>query len=347
VGPQGDLIITNDGATILKSIQLDNPAAKILVDLAKVQDEEVGDGTTSVCVLAAELLREAEKLVGQKIHPQTIVEGYRIATTAAKEALEASAINHGDNVEALKKDLLNMAKTTLSSKVVSQDKEHFAKLCVDAVLRLKGKVNLDLIQIIKKVGGRMEDSYLDEGFILPKRIGTNQPKRVENARILIANTPMDTDKIKVFGARVTVESTAGLAEIERAEKDKMKAKVEKIKAHGINCFINRQLIYNWPEQLFADSGITSIEHADFAGVERLSSVLGGEITSTFDHPELVKLGKCDLIEEIIIGEDRVSTFLDRSSYFSELKSPGILLLDGEVQRRCRGRGVHDCGSWCQ
>ena len=181
-------------------------------------------------------------------------------------------MSHADDAEALKKDLLNMAKTTLSSKVVSQDKEHFAKLCVDAVLRLKGSVNLDLIQIIKKPGGRMEDSYLDDGspsfssvfsrselidpplvclcpgFILPKRIGTNQPKRMENAKILIANTAMDTDKIKIFGARVTVESTAGLAEIERAEKDKMKAKVEKIKAHGVNCFINRQLIYNWPEQ---------------------------------------------------------------------------------------------------
>lgn len=192
---------------------------------------------------------------------------YRIATAAAKEALEASAVNHGDNLESLKKDLLNMAKTTLSSKVVSQDKEHFAKLCVDAVLRLKGSVNLDLIQIIKKPGGRMEDSYLDDGspfspppffhffchggsgcfnnrhflippgFILPKKIGTNQPKRMENAKILIANTAMDTDKIKIFGARVTVESTAGLAEIERAEK------VDNLSCfHGRNCKKSRAFV---------------------------------------------------------------------------------------------------------
>lgn len=307
-GPQGDVIITNDGATILKSITLDNPAAKILVDLSKVQDEEVGDGTTSVCVFAAELLREAERLVNQKIHPQTIVQGYRLASVAAKDALERSAIKFEPESEALKNQLMNIARTTLSSKVVSQDKEHFARLCVDAVLRLKGSVNLDLIQIIKKPGGRMEDSYLDEGFILPKKIGTNQPKRIEKAKILIANTAMDTDKVKIFGARVTVDSTAGLAEIERAEKDKMKAKVEKIKSFGINCFINRQLIYNWPEQLFADAKIMSIEHADFAGVERLASVLGGDITSTFDHPELAKLGHCDLIEEIMIGEDKMIRF---------------------------------------
>merc|ERR1711939_236712 len=201
----GEIMVTNDGATILKSIALDNAAAKVLVNISKVQDDEVGDGTTSVTVLAAELLREAEKLVD-------------------------------------------------------------------------------------------------------KKIGVNQPKRLEKAKILIANTAMDTDKIKIFGARVKVTSTGKLAELEKAEKDKMKAKVEKIKAHGINCFINRQLIYNWPEQLFSDAGIMSIEHADFDGIERLALVTGGDITSTFDHPEQVKLGHCDLIEEVIIGEDTLIKF---------------------------------------
>jgi T-complex protein 1 subunit beta len=106
----------------------------------------------------------------------------------------------------------------LSSKVLNQDKEYFAKLVVDAVLRLKGSTNLESIQIIKKPGGRMVDSYLDEGFILDKRIGVNQPKRLENAKILIANTPMDTDKVKVFGTRVRVDATGKLAELERAER---------------------------------------------------------------------------------------------------------------------------------
>ncbi|KAJ3570754.1 hypothetical protein NPX13_g5623 [Xylaria arbuscula] len=119
---------------------------------------------------------------------------------------------------------------------------------------------------------------------------------------------MDTDKVKIFGARFQVSSTSKLAELEKAEKEKMKAKVEKIKAHGINCFINRQLIYNWPEQLFTDAGIMSIEHADFDGIERLALVTGGEIASTFDHPEQVKLGHCDLIEEVIIGEDTLIRF---------------------------------------
>lgn len=303
-----NVMVTNDGATILKSIALDNAAAKVLVNISKVQDDEVGDGTTSVCVLAAELLREGEKLIHQKIHPQTIIEGFRIASQAAYNALEASAIDHSKDPELFRKDLINIAKTTLSSKVLSQDKDYFASLAVDAVLRLKGSTNLDHIQIIKKPGGKLTDSYLDEGFILDKKIGVNQPKRIENAKILIANTPMDTDKIKVFGARIRVDATGKLAELERAEKDKMKNKIDKIKAHGINCFVNRQLIYNWPEQLFADGGIAAIEHADFDGVERLALVTGGEIASTFDHPDLVRLGHCDLIEEIIIGEDKLIKF---------------------------------------
>jgi len=119
---------------------------------------------------------------------------------------------------------------------------------------------------------------------------------------------MDTDKIKIFGARVKVDGTGKLAELERAERDKMKAKVAAIAAHGINCFVNRQLIYNYPESLLAEHGIMSIEHADFEGVERLSLVTGGEIASTFDRPDLVKLGRCDLIEEIMIGEDKLIKF---------------------------------------
>ncbi|KAL9712338.1 T-complex protein 1 subunit beta [Leucoagaricus gongylophorus] len=304
----GEINVTNDGATILKAIQLDNPAAKILVNISKVQDDEVGDGTTSVAVLAAELLKEAEKMIAQKIHPQTIIEGYRIASAIALKALEKSAVDHASDPQQFRKDLFNIARTTLSSKVLSQDKDYFANLAVDAVLRLKGSIDLEHIQIIKKLGGKLTDSYLDEGFILDKTIAVNSPKRLENCKILIANTSMDTDKVKVFGARFKVDGTGKLAELERAEREKMKAKVEAIAAHGINVFVNRQLIYNYPESLLAEKGILVIEHADFEGVERLSLVTGGEIASTFDRPELVKLGQCELIEEVIIGEDKLIKF---------------------------------------
>jgi len=203
--------------------------------------------------------------------------------------------------------LINIARTTLSSKIVSSDKEHFAELCVNAVLRLKGG-NLDAIHIIKKTGGSLTDSRLEPGFILEKKIGVGCPKRIEKAKILIANTAMDTDKIKIYGAKVKVDSVGMVAEIEEVEKQRMWEKAKKIADHGINCFINRQLIYNLPEEFFAEKGIMSIEHADFDGIERLALVLGGEIVSTFDHPELVKLGTCDLIEEDMIGEDKIIRF---------------------------------------
>jgi len=397
--PNGDIQVTNDGATILRSIIVDNPCAKVggggqggvfrtsaklcaplprpfcayrvcacaascpcarvaiapvllppclipflqvLVDIARIQDDEVGDGTTSVTVLAGELLREAEKLIAQRIHPTTIIEGWRRAAAVARAALEASSLDHGADPVAFRADLLNIARTTLSSKLLTHEKDQvragraralplprpggappstppppppprpllpqFATLAVEAVLRIRKNLNLDLIQVIKKPGGSLRDSYLEEGFILNKSIGVGQPKTLRKARILLANTPMDTDKVKIFGTKVRVDSMAKVAEIEAAEKERMKAKVAKIVGHGINCFINRQLIYNYPEQLFAEAGVMAIEHADFDGIERLAAVTGGEIASTFEHPELVALGEVDLIEEIIIGEDRMIRF---------------------------------------
>lgn len=300
--------VTNDGATILKSLMIDNPAANILVDISKTQDDVVGDGTTSVCVLAGELLRTAEKLLQTKIHPQVVIQGWRLAAQAAREALEKIAMNNAEDQDKFREDLMNIARTTLSSKILYTSKDHFAKLAVDAVLRLKGSTNLESIQIIKKLGGSLRDSFLEEGFILDKKIGVGQPKKIENAKILIANTAMDTDKIKIHSAKVKTSSVAQLAEIEKAEKEKMLAKCEKIKNHNINVFINRQLIYNYPEEYFADNDIMAIEHADFEGIERLALVLGGEIVSTFDHPEKVKLGECSRVEESMIGEDKVIRF---------------------------------------
>uniref|UniRef100_A0A1A9X0B7 T-complex protein 1 subunit beta n=1 Tax=Glossina brevipalpis TaxID=37001 RepID=A0A1A9X0B7_9MUSC len=304
----GEVQVTNDGATILRAVGVDNPAAKILVDMSRVQDDEVGDGTTSVTVLAAELLREAEKLIDRKLHPQIIIAGWRMATKVAREALTDASQDNSANDEKFKEDLLNISRTTLSSKILHQHKDFFAKLAVHAVLRLRGSGELYAVQIIKKTGGTLDDSFLDEGFLLDRKPGVHQPQRVQKAKILIANTPMDTDKIKVFGSSIKVDSLAKIADLELAEKEKMKDKVEKILSHNCNVFINRQLIYNYPEQLFADAGIMAIEHADFDGIERLALVTGGEIVSTFDNPSLVKLGECELIEQVMIGEDTLLRF---------------------------------------
>lgn len=311
-GPKdNNIIVTNDGATILSHLNVDNSAAKVLVDISKSQDQEVGDGTTSVCVLAGELLREAEKLLNQNIHPMIIIEGFKIAREEALSELNRIAMDNSVDDEAFIKDLLNVAKTTISSKLLTYEKDYFAELAVKAIIRLNGSGKLDLIQVIKKLGGSLRDSFLDEGFLLEKSISVGCEKMKSNPKILVANTPMDYDKVKIFGTKVKVDSMSKVAEVEGEEREKMKAKVERIKAYKPDVFINRQLIYDYPEQLMADSKIMVIEHADFDGIERLASSLGAQILSTFDSPQDQEnvLGSCDFIEEVFIGEDKFIKFV--------------------------------------
>ncbi|GFE52750.1 T-complex beta subunit [Babesia ovis] len=334
-GPRGENVITNDGATILKSVWLNNPAARILVDVSMQQDSTCGDGTTGVVVLAAELLRNAEKLLEQRLHPQLICLGYRRALQVARKRLEEITFSSISDPDKFESDLFKIACTTLSSKLLRLEKAHFARLAVDALLRMSrdmkrdggvstnqhntptdgsgpkdanSHINLSLIQIIKKPGGSLKDSYLEEGFILEKKIGVGQPKTLTDCKVLIANTPMDTDKVKIYGVKVNVDSFEAVRALEQSEKQKMKNKVDRILRHGCNVFINRQLIYNYPDQLFKEAGVMTIEHSDFDGMERLAKCLGGEIVSTFDTPESVTLGHCDKIEEILVGEDKLIRF---------------------------------------
>lgn len=206
-GPKSrEVNVTNDGATILRSMHVDNPAAKILIDISKTQDEEVGDGTTTVAVLAGQLLREGERLVQMKIHPTHIISGWRQARDCARKKLREIARDNSSDIDKFKEDLLNIAKTTLSSKLLTQDKQHFAQLAVDAVLRLKGSTNLSYIQVIKKLGGSIKESFLCEGLILEKNISVGCKRSLKDCRVLVCNTPMDYDKVKIYGTRVRVES---------------------------------------------------------------------------------------------------------------------------------------------
>lgn len=287
-----------------------------------------------MAVLAGELLKEAEKLVNQKIHPQIIIKGWRLARDVARKVLEDIAMDNSADEEAFRRDLKNIAMTTLSSKLLLHDRDAFANLAVDAVLRLKGSGNIEFIKLIKKPGGTLKDSFLADGMVLQKTIATGCPKRLDNPRVLVANTPMDHDKIKIMGSKVKVDSMTAIGEIEEAEKAKMKAKVDKILAHKPDVFINRQLIYNYPEQLLAEAGVMVIEHADFDGVERLSAVLGSDILSTFDTPEEATLGTCKSIEEIMIGEDKVIKFSGcqrNEACTIVLRGSGIHILD-EAER---------------
>ncbi len=231
------------------------------------------------------------------------------------------------------------------------------------MLRLRGSENLDYVQLIKKPGGSLRDSYLAEGFVLDKKIGIGQPRRVENAKVMVANTAMDSDKIKIYGARVKVASLAKVAEIEVAEKEKMAAKCIRICDHGINVFINRQLIYNYPEEIFAKHGVMAIEHADFEGVERLAArasvsngnhpkcilqaVLGAEICSTFDH------AKNQWLDGITDSPIDGTNLLEPTVEASRLKTAAVgpvpclenrLVLDSGPRRPVGGRD--SCVIWC-
>ena len=170
----------------------------------------------------------------------TIIAGFRAAAAVAERTLSSGAIDHAkESPAAFRDSLLRVARTTLSSKILTNDRDHFAELAVDAVLRLQRPEDgvsppaLDAIHVLKKAGGALGDSFLDEGFILDKAIGVGQPRRVQNAKILVANTAMDTDKVKIYGARVRVDSMAKVAELEAAERDKMRSKVAKIVGENV------------------------------------------------------------------------------------------------------------------
>jgi len=189
--------------------------------------------------LAGELLREAEKLVNAKIHPQIIIQGWRKAREVAKRVLNEISMDNHDDQKAFRQDLKNIAMTTLSSKLLKSERELFSNLAVDSVLRLNFSGNLDYIKIIKKPGGTLSDSYLADGLVLEKTISTGCAKSAVNPRIMVANTQMDTDKVKIMGSKVKVDSVMKVAEIEEAEKRKMRRKVEKILEYKPDVYINR------------------------------------------------------------------------------------------------------------
>lgn len=308
VSESGCLKITNDGATILKNIKKDGIVVNILNEVCSVIDQEIGDGTTTLCCLVGELMIEAEKLINMNVHPQIIVQGFRIAAREAIATINSNSFDNSKNLELFCADLLDMARTTLNSKVVATQKELFARIALKAVLKLKGSTDLNRLNIIKKCGGSLKDSFLDEGFILNKKIEYNQPKKIKNAKILIVNTALDSDRIKINGVKIKVKSISNLARIEIGEQKKLLDKCRKILTHGINVIVNRQLIYNRQERFFSDHGILSIEQADFDGIEKLALCTGAEIASTFDEPSKIKLGLCKIVEEVVIGDEKYIRF---------------------------------------
>ncbi|KAI5170851.1 T-complex protein 1 subunit beta [Nematocida sp. LUAm3] len=295
----GQPILTNDGATILKSIVPNGPSAKLVINAAEEHGKNEGDGTTTLTILTGELLQEADRLIFKGTHPYRIIEAYRKAHAKAISKLRELA-QKDQSVETK----LSLAKTTLSSKFSPIELEDLSKIAVQLSELV---TDIEMMKMIQIVGGEITDSTVEEGILLECDIGPGQKTRVENPRVLVVNTALDTDKVKIFGAKSAVTSPKDLEQLETAERRRMSEKVERISQHG-DVIVNRQIIYDYPTQEFTKREKVSIERADFSGVEMLAKVLDATILSTFDKVEEKDIGKCSLFERVRIGDRAFSRF---------------------------------------
>ncbi len=304
----GDIVITNDGATILKEMDVEHPVAKMLVEVAKAQDEEVGDGTTTAVVVAGELLAKAEELIEKEIHPSLIIEGYKKAAAEALRILDEIGVP----VNPQDKDyLVRIAKTSLSSKLVGEYAELLAKIAVEAVLKVarlengKWKVDLDDIKIEKKEGMSVVDTMLIEGIVLDKEVvHPDMPKLVRNAKIALLDAPLEIEKTE-FDAKLHIETPEQMRAFMEQEEKMLKEMVDKIAATGANVVFCQKGIDDLAQHFLARKGILAVRRIKKSDMEKLAKATGGRVISRIDDLTPEDLGKAQLVEERRVGEDKM------------------------------------------
>jgi len=304
----GDVVITNDGATILKEIDVQHPAAKMMVEVAKAQDDEVGDGTTTAVVIAGELLKKAEELLDQNIHPTIIVEGYRKATEQSIKILdEISQKTSIDDEEMLKK----AAMTAMHSKVVAGSRDYLSDLVVKAVKSVaekvdgQWKVDIDDVKVEKKQGGSLEDTQLINGIVLDKEVvHPGMPKRVTNAKIALIDAPLEIEKTE-FDAKIHINSPEQMKAFLDEEQRMLREMVEKIKEVGANVVLCQKGIDDVAQHFLAKAGILAVRRVKKSDMEKLAKATGGKIVTSIDDLTPEHLGEAGLVEEVKIGEDKI------------------------------------------
>jgi thermosome len=313
----GDVSITNDGATIMKELDVQHPAAKMLVEVAKAQDNEVGDGTTTAVVLAGELLAKAENLLDQNIHPTVIIDGYKKASAKAQEVLESMAIPISIDDD---KRLLDVAMTSMGSKGVTVAKEHFAKLAVEAVRQVAEKkdgglkADIDLIKILKKHGKSLDETELVKGVVIDKEVAHPQmPKIINNAKIALLNAKLEIEKTE-FDAKINIESPEQMKLFLDEEERMLKEMVDKIAEVGANVVFCEKGIDDVALHFLAKRGILAVKNVSSSDMEKLSRATGGKIMASFKDLTPESLGEAKTIEEIKIGDDKLV-------YVRECKNP--------------------------
>jgi thermosome len=304
----GDVTITNDGATMLKEMDVQHPAAKMMVEIAKAQDQEVGDGTTSVVVLAGELLGKAVELMDKKIHPTTIIDGYRKAQEQALKHLEQVSIKVSPrDREMLKK----IAMTSMISKLVSGHADYLAELAVDAVLQVAeeadGRLNvdLDMVKLEKKKGGSLRDTRLIRGLVIDKEVvHADMPKIVRNARIGLLNASMEIEKTE-FDSKIHIERPEEMQAFLDQEEQMLREMVEKVKKAGINVLFCQKGIDDMAQHFMAREGILAARRLKKSDMEALAKATGAKIVTSIDALSEADTGYAELVEERKIGDDKM------------------------------------------
>ena len=303
----GDVTITNDGATILKEIDVQHPAAKMLVEISKTTDNEVGDGTTSVVVLTGALLESAESLINQDVHPTIIVDGYRKAAKKAKQLLQEIADTVSPNDKTL---LQKIAKTAMQTKLVRKDSSHLADIVVQAVLAVAEKdgetyhVDEDDIKVEKKAGKSIKDSLIIEGIVLDKEVvHAGMPKKASEAKIALVNTALEINKTET-DAKINISNPQQLKTFLDEENRMLKTMVDKIVASGATVLICQKGVDDMVQHYLAKAGILTVRRVKESDMTKLAKATGARITTNLDDLFEKDLGTAQLVEERKIEEDR-------------------------------------------
>ena len=303
----GDVTITSDGATILDEMDIQHPAAKMMAEIAKTTDEEVGDGTTSVVVLAGKLLEKAEALLEKNVHPTIIVDGYRQSAVKALELYNEIAIS----VEPSDKSVLKkIAMTAMASKIVREYRDYLSDIAVDAVLKIAEKtdaeysVDLDDIEVQKKAGESLKATELIEGIVLDKEVvHAGMPKRVEDAKIALINTALEIEKTE-FDAKINIENPNQMKAFIDEEERMMRDIVDKIFASEANVVVCQKGIDDLVQHFMAKKGILAVRRTKESSMEKLAKATGGSVVNTIEGLTKNELGKAKLVEERKVGEDK-------------------------------------------
>ncbi|MEM0368234.1 MAG: thermosome subunit beta [Desulfurococcaceae archaeon] len=304
----GDVTITNDGATILDKAEIQHPAAKMLVHVAKSQDAEVGDGTKRAVIIAGELLKQAEDLLNKNIHPTVIVSGFRKAMEEALRVLDQIAIPIDINDDEI---LRKAARTSLTSKAVHDARDYFADIAVKAVKQvaeLRGDkiyIDIDNIQIIKKYGGSLMDTQLVYGIVLDKEVvHPGMPRRVEKAKIALLDAPLEIEKPEI-DAEIRISDPTQMKAFLQQEEEILKKYVDKIAEIGANVVVCQKGIDEVAQHFLAKKGILAVRRVKRSDLEKLERATGGKIVSSIRDLKPEDLGYAELVEERKIGEDKM------------------------------------------